>query len=78
MKTDYSANLALFLLEKTGSIFSTWEGKMLAKDQRALFGKFIGKGLIVINGQEETICQCVSVCFGQDYDYRNFVEWKNL
>lgn len=75
---DYAANLALFLLEKNNSIFSVWSGKMTAKEQKILFGRFIGKGLIVINGNTETICNRVKVCFGLDYDDRNSIEWKNL
>ena len=47
---DYSANLALFLLSQTGSIFGVYSGNMTAKEQRNLFGKFIGKGMLIING----------------------------
>ena len=75
---DYASNLALFLLEKNNSIYSVWKGKMTAKEQRSLFGRFIGKGLIVIDGNNETICNRVKVCFGLDYDDRNTIEWKNL
>ena len=34
--TDFAANLAFFLQDKTGSIFGHWSGRMSAKDQRAL------------------------------------------
>ena len=43
---DYAANLAIFLLEKNGSIFAKWAGRMAASEQRALFGKYLGKGVI--------------------------------
>ena len=43
---DYAANLALFLLERTGSIFATWTGRLSANEQRELFGRAIGKGTI--------------------------------
>ena len=75
---DYAAQLALFLQEKTGSIFGEWAGRMTAKEQRALFGQFIGKGLIIINGTQETICNRVKVCFGLDYDDRNVRHWRAL
>lgn len=75
---DYAANLALFLTEKTGSCLKAWAGKLTAAEQRALFGRFIGKGQIVIDGAAETICNRVKVCFGLDYDDRNTVKWGAL
>lgn len=75
---DYSANLALYLLDKTGSIFGTWSGKLTANEQRSLFGRYLGKGMIVICGNEETICNRVKVCFGLDYDDRNVTKWNML
>ena len=75
---DNAANLAIFLTEKTGSCLKTWEGKMTAAEQRSLFGRFIGKGTIVINGAEEYICNRVKVCFGLDYDERNITKWSAL
>ena len=74
----HAAQLALFLLEKTGSIFGVWSGRMTATEQRALFGKFLGKGLIIIDGEKETICNRVKVCFGLDYDDRNLRRWAAL
>lgn len=75
---DYAAQLALFLLEKTGSIFGEWSGRLTAAEQRVLFGQFIGKGLIIIDGTQETICNRVKVCFGLDYDDRNVRHWRDL
>lgn len=77
-RTDFAASLALFLLDKTGSVFGQWSGKLSAKDQRNLFGRFIGKGKIVIDGHTETICNRVKVCFGQDWDDRNVTTWRLL
>lgn len=77
-KQDYAANLALFLLERTGSIFGQCALRMSAADQRELFGRFIGKGRIVIDGEAETICNRVSVCFGLDYDDRKVTRWVAL
>jgi hypothetical protein len=51
---------------------------MTAAEQRALFGRYIGKGEIVINGSDETIANRVKVCFGLDCDDRNVTRWKAL
>ncbi len=75
---EYAGSLAIYLLEKTGSIFGVWAGRLSAAAQRALFGRYIGKGLIIIDGLNETICNRVKVCFGHDYDDRNIVKWRNL
>lgn len=76
--TDYAANLAIFLTEKTGSCLGAWAGKLAADEQRALFGRFLGKGNIIIDGAAETICNRVKVCFGLDYDDRNITHWRTL
>lgn len=78
MKTDYAAKLAIFLTEKKGTPLASWSGKMTASEQRELFGRNIGKGIIIIDGQNETICNRVKVCFGQDYDDRNVTKWSAL
>lgn len=75
---DYAANLAFFLLEKTGSVCGKWCGRMLAQDQRNLFGRYIGKGIIIINGEDETIRNRVKVCFGADWDDRNVTKFASL
>lgn len=77
---DYAAKVTLFLLEYTGSIWGTFKGTMSKKEQLELFGRYIGKGQIVIDGLHETVCNRVKVCFGMDYDDRNctrFVEFSN-
>jgi hypothetical protein len=77
-KKDFAAQLAFFLLEHTGTVFGEWTGKMPAAAQRDLFGRFIGKGKIVINGERETLCNRVKVCFGLDSDERNVTKWAAL
>lgn len=77
-RPDYAANLALFLTEKTGSPLGTWHGAMPAAQQRGLFGQFMGKGQIWINGENETVEHVVKVCFGMDYDVTKSVKWGNL
>lgn len=77
-KPDYPAQLALHLTEHAGSCLATWRGRLTAAQQRALFGRYIGKGTIVIDGAAETICNSVKVCFGLDYDHRNVTAWRDL
>lgn len=77
-RVDHAANLALFLVEKVGTVLGEWKGRMTAVEQRALFGRFIGKGRIVIDGERETIANRVKVCFGLDYDDRNVTAWRDL
>ncbi len=75
---DYAANVAFFLQEKTGSVLGQWKGKMSAAEQRSLLGRFLGKGMIVIDGAQESICNRVKVCFGLDYDDRNVTKFSAL
>ena len=53
---------------------------MTAKEQRALFGAFLGKGEIVICGEDETIKHYVKVCHwnGQDADTTFNTKWGNI
>lgn len=51
---------------------------MTAAEQRALFGRFLGKGLLEINGTAETVEHHVKVCFGTDSDCTARVAWRNL
>lgn len=75
---DYAANLALFLVEKTGSIFNEWRGRMSAADQRELMGCYLGRGTIIINGRDETVRNRVTVRYGQDWEDRNITTFAAL
>ena len=75
---DCAANLAFFLLENTGSIWGEWYGPMRAIDQRKLFGRFIGRGWVVINGIHETVVHNTSVCFGTMRENQTTFNWRNL
>ena len=77
-QVDYAANLALWLIEKRGTTLATWGTRMTADQQRALFGRVLGKGTIVVDGERETICNRVSVCFGLDWDDRKVTAWRDL
>jgi hypothetical protein len=75
---QHAADLALFLLERKGSIFAKWKGKLTADEQRKLFGRFLGKGTIEIDGTDETLVHWVKVCFGQDYDVTFNRKWSEV
>lgn len=77
-KFDAVANLAHFLQEHKGSVLATWRGKLTAKEQRALFGAFLGKGTIIIDGADETIVHSVKVCFGLDYENTVDCSWNEF
>jgi hypothetical protein len=68
MITDYTLteNLTAFLMSNCGSVFSVWSGKMSKKDQTNLLGHYFGKGLIVIDGNKETVKHYVRTAFGSD------------
>jgi hypothetical protein len=51
---------------------------MKAVEQRALFGRFLGKGLIIIDGSTEQVQHVIKVCFGLDWDVTDNIKWKNL
>lgn len=74
-KHEAVTNLAFFLLERTGNVCGEWSGKLSAKEQRALFGAFLGKGQIVIDGVAETVKHIISVCFGMDYNITFESRW---
>lgn len=75
---DFISNLCMFLIENTGSVFGSWDGRMPAKDQRALFGRFLGKGRLYISGSGERIEHHVKVCFGLDSDMTARLYWRDL
>lgn len=75
---ERAADLALFLTERTGSCYGTWRGRLSAKEQRALLGRYLGKGLITIDGAEERVKMTVKVCFGLDFDVRQDLSWNEL
>jgi hypothetical protein len=72
------SSLAFYLLEKTGSIFGTYSTRMNKKEQIALFGRYFGKGLLVISGEDETVQHIIKVCFGTDYDVTARIKWIEL
>ncbi|MBU3721259.1 MAG: hypothetical protein FGM22_11060 [Burkholderiaceae bacterium] len=75
---DYAANLALFLTERKGSCLATWSGRLPADEQRALFGRFLGKGKIWIDGAAETVEHWRKTGFGLDGECTASLSWKSI
>ncbi len=73
-----ATNLAFFLLDQTGSVNGRWSGRMPAKQQRAMFGRFLGKGALVISGDAETVTHTVKRCFGLDWEVTAKLNWRDL
>ena len=68
----------MFLRANVGSIFGTWRGRICAADQRALLGRFVGKGLLRIDGAPEQVRMFVSVSFSGDVDTAFSASWAEL
>ncbi len=77
-KYKAAENMGFFLLEKTGTIYGYWYGHMPAKQQRELFGMFLGKGTIHMNGAKETLVHSKTVCFGTDFEWTFHKKWVFL
>lgn len=75
---DIAANLAFFLIENTGSATGCVLSRMYARDQRALFGRFLGKGTIKIGGDPELVEHHITVCFGLLPDCTHSFSWTKL
>jgi hypothetical protein len=75
---EIAGNLALFLTEKTGSPLGRFRGKLPAEKQRELFGLFLGKGTIVIDGENETLGHIIKVCFGLDWHETFNRKWHDI
>lgn len=75
---DSAANLAFFLLENASGVCGKWSGSIRADDQRTLFGRFLGKGRVFIDGAEERLKHIVTVGFGMDYDVTHDLPWSAL
>jgi hypothetical protein len=78
MNYEIVTTLAHFLLSNTGSVCGCYIGTMKAKDQRTLFGQFIGKGRLIIDGSDETVKHVIKVCFGLDYDVTFNRKWHEM
>lgn len=75
---DPAANLAIFLTERKGTPLAAWNGRLSAAEQRALFGRYLGKGTLWIDGSAETVEHTRQVCFGHDCEVTASIKWGAL
>lgn len=75
---DAAGNMAIFLLNETGSIFGKWCGRLSAADQRQLFGRVVGKGILIVDGNAEEVHHEKTVCFGTMIDRVLTLTWREL
>ena len=73
---DVAANIAFFLMENGKSIFDSFRTRMRANDQRRLFGRFLGKGRLLIDGEDERVVNVVKVDFGTDVAWSDWIDCK--
>lgn len=75
---DRIGKLAIFLLQETGSIWGTWEGRMPVAKQRELFGYApFGRKTVRVKGLGETVSHTRSVCFGTDW-HTEVMSWRGI
>lgn len=75
---DKAASLAHYVTQATGTPLGRVKVRMPAADQRALFGRYFGRGLLIINGETETVEHVVKRCFGLDHEVTAAVNWRDL
>lgn len=75
---EVAAKLGMFLVSRKGTCLGQWRGRLSAQEQRTLFGRFLGKGELTIDGTNERIRHSVSRCFGLDYEITADIAWRDL
>lgn len=75
---DRVADLALYVTRATGTPLGRVKMRMPAADQRQLFGRYFGKGLLIVDGSTETVEHVVKRCFGLDHEVTATVRWIDL
>jgi len=65
--------LAIFLLNRTGSIYGKFEGRLTQTEQREAFECVpFGKLKVTIDGAAETVGAYRKVCFGTDWEANSY------
>jgi hypothetical protein len=75
---DTATRLAHYLTDATGSPTGRVKVRLPAADQRALFGRYFGKGAIYIDGANETVEHWVKRGFGHDSECTAYAGWRDL
>ncbi len=75
---ERATSLAFYLTRATGTPCGRVQVRMPAADQRTLFGRYLGRGLIIIDGSTETVEHVVKRCFGLDHEVTACIPWRAL
>lgn len=75
---ELAAKIGMFLVTRTGRCNGQWSGKLLAAEQRALLGRYFGRGTLIIDGARERIRYQVERLFGAGTDTRADLAWADL
>lgn len=75
---ELAAKIGMFLVTRTGRCNGQWRGKLLAAEQRALLGRYFGRGTLIIDGARERIRYQVERLFGAGTDTRADLAWADL
>jgi hypothetical protein len=75
---EHAASLAFYLTRATGTPCGRAKVRMPAAAQRQLFGRYLGRGLLIIDGSTETIEHVIKRCFGLDHEVTARIPWRAL
>ncbi|PZR41187.1 MULTISPECIES: hypothetical protein [Burkholderiaceae] len=75
---ELATKIGLFLVSRTGRWNGQWRGKLLADEQRALLGRYFGRGTLIIDGARERIRYQVERLFGGGTDTKADLAWADL
>lgn len=75
---ELAAKIGMFLVNRTGRCNGQWRGKLLAAEQRALLGRYFGRGTLIIDGTRERIRYQVERLFGAGTDTKADLAWADL
>ncbi|KWK61849.1 hypothetical protein WM15_13005 [Burkholderia ubonensis] len=75
---EQATKIGLFLVNRTGQCTGKWRGKLLADEQRALLGRYFGRGTLIIDGARERIRYQVEHLFGGAVETKADLAWAEL
>ncbi|KGC70209.1 MULTISPECIES: hypothetical protein [Burkholderia] len=75
---EQATKIGLFLVNRTGQCTGKWRGKLLADEQRALLGRYFGRGTLTIDGARERIRYQVEHLFGGAVETKADLAWREL
>ncbi|EGD01115.1 hypothetical protein C6Q28_17020 [Burkholderia multivorans] len=75
---EQAAKLRLFLVNRIGNCNGKWRGKLRAEEQRALLGRYFGRGTLVIDGARARVRYQVEHMFGGEVETKADVAWADL